>query len=308
MAGQRWPVCVLAGGALAAVACDVQARRWRAPLLDAATIIAIGLALTGVAALVPVPVGVLGAVAGCALLLARRDTAAATFALAGAATPVLVALAEQRVGAGTLDRIGATGEVLTWSAPLAGVVAGLVLAVVATRRDAAPLAVAALAAPAIGIVTGLGTGDVDAAVWASLPGLVLVALEAVAALAPTGPWRRVSTPAADVVAAVSAAAALGAPADRRCPRRAGPAARAGRSRVGDDDAAPVGTRRRPRRSRRRCARRGHSPGARQLDARRGCRRRRRHRGRGGGQASGPVSDRGIRRVGSRTRPRRPPGG
>ena len=55
MAGQRWPVCVFAGGALAAVACDVQARRWRAPLLDAATIIAIGLALTGVAALVPVP-------------------------------------------------------------------------------------------------------------------------------------------------------------------------------------------------------------------------------------------------------------
>ena len=212
MAGQRWPVCVLAGGALAAVACDVQARRWRAPLLDAATIIAIGLALTGVAALVPVPVGVLGAVAGCALLLARRDTAAATFALAGAASSVLVAFAEQRVGAGTLDRIGATGEVLTWSAPLAGVVAGLVLAVVATRRDAAPLAVAALAAPAIGVVTGLGTGDVNAAVWASLPGLVLVALEAVAALAPTGPWRRFSTPAADVVAAVSAAAALGAPA------------------------------------------------------------------------------------------------
>ena len=67
MAGQRWPVCVLVGGVLAAVACDVQARRWRAPLLDVATITAIGLALTGVAALVPIPVGVLGAVAGCAL-------------------------------------------------------------------------------------------------------------------------------------------------------------------------------------------------------------------------------------------------
>ena len=64
MAGQVWPVCVLVGGTAAAVACDVQARRWQAPLLDVATILAIGLALTGLAALVPVPVGVLGAGAG----------------------------------------------------------------------------------------------------------------------------------------------------------------------------------------------------------------------------------------------------
>ena len=200
---------MLVGGALAAVACDVQARRWRAPLLDVATIIAIGLALTGVAALVPVPVGVLGAVAGCALLLARRDTAAATFAMAGAATPVLVALAEQRVGAGTLDRIGATGEVLTWSAPLAGAVAGLVLAVVATRRDAAPLAVAALAAPAIGIVTGLGPATSTPPCGRACPG------------SSSSPWRRSPHSLAPAHGAGSARRRpMSSPPSRRRPRSA----------------------------------------------------------------------------------------
>ena len=96
---------------LAAVACDVQARRWRAPLLDAAAIIAVGLILTGVAALVPVPVGLLAAAAAGVLLAARRDAAAATLALASASSPILVALAESRIGPGTLDRIGAVGDV-----------------------------------------------------------------------------------------------------------------------------------------------------------------------------------------------------
>ena len=54
--GATWPVCVLSGGVLAAVVCDVQARRWRAPLLDGAALIAAGLAIVGLAALVPVPV------------------------------------------------------------------------------------------------------------------------------------------------------------------------------------------------------------------------------------------------------------
>ena len=49
--GATWPVCVLTGGALAAVVCEVQARRWRAPLLDGAAVIAIGLGIVGLAAL-----------------------------------------------------------------------------------------------------------------------------------------------------------------------------------------------------------------------------------------------------------------
>ena len=156
VAGGTWPVCVLAGGVLAAVACDVQARRWWAPLLDGACVIAVGLALVGLAALVPVPVGVLATIAAGGLLAIRRDAAAAALAAAAAASPILVSLAEMRIGDGTLARIGATGDVLAWSAPLVGVLAGGVLAVVAGRRNAPAVAVMALSAPLVGVVTGSG--------------------------------------------------------------------------------------------------------------------------------------------------------
>ena len=212
VAGGTWPVCVLAGGVLAAVACDVQARRWRAPLLDGACVIAVGLALVGLAALVPVPVGVLATIAAGGLLAIRRDAAAAALAAAAAASPILVPIAEQRIGDGTLARIGATGDVLAWSAPLVGLLAGGVLAVVAGRRNAPAVAVMALSAPLIGVVTGLATHGVDAVVWLCLPAIVLAALELVIAVATTEPWRGVTRPIADVLAAIGSGVALALPA------------------------------------------------------------------------------------------------
>jgi hypothetical protein len=205
VAGGTWPGCVTTGGAVAAVTCVVQARRWRAPLLEAAALVAVGLALVGAAAIVPVPLGVLAAVAAAVLLVARRETAATALALASAASPFLAVLAERRIGPGTLDRIGAAGPALAWGAPVAGFLAAGVLAIVATRRAAPPLAAAALAAPVVGVVTGLATRGVDAVVWACLPGLALIALEAVVALARTDPWAPVARPLADRAAIVGGA-------------------------------------------------------------------------------------------------------
>ena len=206
--GATWPVCVLTGGALAAVVCDVQARRWRAPLLDGAAVIATGLGIVGLAALVPVPVGVLAVVMAGGCLAVRRDASAVALAAAAAASPLLVALAEQRIGDGTLARIGATGDVLAWSAPLVGVLAAGVLAVVASRRNAPAVAVMALAAPLVGIATGLATRGVEPVVWLCLPGIVLAALELVAAMATTEPWRGVTRPVADGLAAGGSAVAF----------------------------------------------------------------------------------------------------
>jgi hypothetical protein len=211
VSGGTWPGCVIAGGLLASITCIVQARRWRAPLLEAAAVVAVGLALVGLAAVIPVPVGVLGAVAACVMLAARREIGATALGLAGAAAPFLTVLAEQRIGPGTLDRIGATGPALAWGAPVAGFLAGGVLAVVATRRAAAPLAAAALAAPVIGVVTGLSTRRVDAVVWACLPGLALIALEAVLAAARTEPWCTVARPIANFGATIGAALAVPLP-------------------------------------------------------------------------------------------------
>ncbi len=60
---QEWPVCVLAGGLAALLATELQSRRWKVTTLKAATTIAAGLAVTGLAALVHVPVGLIGAIA-----------------------------------------------------------------------------------------------------------------------------------------------------------------------------------------------------------------------------------------------------
>ena len=120
-------------------------------------------------------------------------------------------LAELRLGDGTLARIGATGDVLAWSAPLVGLLAAGVLAVVAGRHNAPAVAVMALSAPLVGVVTGLATHGVDAVVWLCLPAIVLAALELVIAVATTEPWRRVARPIADGIAASGSAVALALP-------------------------------------------------------------------------------------------------
>ena len=145
------------------------------------------------------------------LLVTRRDAAAVALAAAAAASPLLVTLAEQRLGDGTLARIGATGDGLAWSAPLVGVLAAGVLAVVASRRNTPAVAVMALTAPLVGIVTGLVTSSVEPVVWLCLPAIVLAALELVAAMATTDPWRGVTRPVADALAVAGSAVAFAIP-------------------------------------------------------------------------------------------------
>jgi hypothetical protein len=206
--GRTWPACVLTGAVVAAVTCEVQARRWRAPLLDAAAVVAVGLGLVGVAAIAPFPAPVLAVVAAVLLLAAGREGGAGALALTAAASPILVVAAEQRIGPGTLERIGAVGDVLVWSAPLAGMFAAGVIAVVASHRNRAPVAMAAFAAAIIGFVTGLTAGGVDAVMWSCLPALTLISLETVAAIARTEPWSRTTPAIANVLAAAGATVAV----------------------------------------------------------------------------------------------------
>lgn len=185
--GRPWPEAVLAGGAAGVVACAVQTRRWSAPLLVPAGEIAAVLGLAGAAALTHAPLGVLIAGLATVALVRRHDAGALRLAALAPVVPLLAVLGALGVGPGTAARLGARGDVLAWAAPAAGVVAAAVLAVLAQRRGAVPLTVAALLAALAGVATGLVELRPDRLVVLALVGAALVA---VAALEPraTGVW------------------------------------------------------------------------------------------------------------------------
>ena len=188
--GQPWSVCTLVGGLAALAATEVQSRRWDVAPLQAA-VVAFGLAAVGLSALIAVPapvIGAAGAVAGLTLGSTRRTL---TLAVTVGASPLLVALADAGIGPGTLARIGATGDVLVWSAPLSCTVAAVVIAVIAQRLQNTPLAVASVAV-LLSVVTSLLGGDVDGIVWFCVPAIVLLAVEAVAATRTDSVWRRLA--------------------------------------------------------------------------------------------------------------------
>jgi hypothetical protein len=212
MMGATWPACVVVGGSAATVSTLIQARRWRAPLLDAASGVTVVLAASGVAALTGVTVGVLAGVAAVGWLAVNATGRAVGTALVAAASPVAAVLVPHGTGAGTSARIGLTGDPLVWGAPTAGVLAGLVLGVVSTRRHDAQLAAAAVGAPVAGIVSGLVSADVSAVVWWSLPFAVLVALEAATAAGRPGVLHEVTSTWARRVAVAVAACSVPAPA------------------------------------------------------------------------------------------------
>ncbi len=190
--GQPWSVCTLIGGVAALVASEVQSRRWNVAPLQAATVVAFGLAAVGLSALTAIPVSVIGAAGAVAGLLLGSTRRTLTLAVAVGAAPLLVALAGSGIGAGTLARIGATGDVLVWSAPLSCAIAAAVIGVLAQRARNTPLGVASMAVLASGLLTALVGGDVDGFVWFCLPAIVLLATEAVAATRFDSMWRRLA--------------------------------------------------------------------------------------------------------------------
>ena len=212
MFGQPWPVCLVIGGTLGVLATHIQAARWNAPALLGAQVGAIASAVTGAATLMHVPAGLLGAVAAIGLLLVGAERRAASLAVAAVCSPALIGLADAGIGAGTLERAGLVGERLGWSGPLVGVLAAAVLWTVAGRRRNVGLSVAAIAAPLLGVITGVAAAQAGNVAWWSMPALALISLE-------LGWWvttdqrvRSALGSIADIVGTTAAAGALVAPA------------------------------------------------------------------------------------------------
>ena len=209
--GQPWSVCTLVGGVAALVATEVQSRRWNVAPLKAATVVAFGLAAVGLSALTGVPAPVIGAVGAAAALLLDSTRRTLTLAVAVGVSPLLVALAEAGVGTGTLVRLGATGEVLVWSAPLSCAIAAAVVAVLAQRAQNAPLAIVSVALLASGALTSLISSEIDETIWLCLPAAALLATEAIAAGRVESVWRRLARNATPPIGVGLAIAALVSP-------------------------------------------------------------------------------------------------
>lgn len=198
---QPWPVCTLVGGLAALGAAHVQAYRWHLPVLTAATVAVFGLAAVGASALTSVPVivfGAAGSVAALAFGAPRRGVAlAATVGL----SPLVTGLAALGFGAGTLGRLGMTAEQLAWAAPLSCTAAAVVIAMVAQRRNNAPLAIVAVGTFLAGVTAGFIAGNVSAALWRSIPALAVLVAEAVGATTSESIWRRIGRRVSLVVVA-----------------------------------------------------------------------------------------------------------
>jgi hypothetical protein len=176
-ATQPWPVCILVGGLMGAVATEHQKRRWASPrmaIIGAAGLILAGCGVAGQSA---VPAALLVAGCACLLLLFRRTIEATTMAAAVGASPLLAALTTIRFGEGTMTRIGAAGPVVTWAAPIAGFVAAFVLGVVARRQRSIALTGVAVASAVLNVVAGLAVGHAAASLWACLLPASVIAIE-----------------------------------------------------------------------------------------------------------------------------------
>ncbi len=209
--GAGWPTCLTVGGVLSLAACVAQSRRWQLDALRAASVVAFGVAAFGLAGLTGLPANVIaagGAAAALALAAPRRALAlAATVGI----SPLLALLAELRIGDGTLAIVGLSGPALVWSAPLACTIAGAVIAVLADRRDNAPLAVAALAVVVSGIITAFTAGGAITAWWWALAPVALLVAEVAAAARDDRVWRRLGRSVAPPLALALGVVALTLP-------------------------------------------------------------------------------------------------
>lgn len=209
--GVTWPGCLVAGGLLALAATVWQSERWSPQLFRVAQVGAISLAATGLAELTGTTGGLIAAIAALGLLLIGAERRATALALLAVLSPVLAALADAGIGAGTFERAGLVGERLSWSGPTVGLLAAMVLGIVARRRANNGLMLAAVAAPVLGIVTGLAAIDGSAAAWLSVPAIAVIATELGCWMLPSDRFRTSIVHAADGIAVVLGGLALAAP-------------------------------------------------------------------------------------------------
>ncbi len=208
---QTWPMCVLVGGVAALVAAEVQSRRWDVSILKAATVAGVGLAAAGLAAIIDAPVGLIVAGAAAVALATGAWRRSVVLSVAVGCSPALLALSDAGIGTGTLARIGATGSVLAWSAPLSAAVAAIVIGISAHRRAEIALVALSVATLAGGVLVGLGHRGVADVMWWSIPAFVVIAVEAAAVTGRRSVWGAAATAVAPWVVAPVAIGGLFAP-------------------------------------------------------------------------------------------------
>jgi hypothetical protein len=209
--GYTWPTCLLVGGAAAVIATEVQARRWDRETFHVGQVVAIALVATGLAALTGTTAGLIAAIAAAGLLAAGAHRRAAGLSVLAVLSPALTALADAGVGAGTFERAGLVGDELSWSGPVVGLLAAMVLGIVARLRRNNGLMLTAVAAPVVGVVTGLAAVDGSAVAWLGMPALVVIAAELGWWMLPTDRFRSAVTGAIDALAGFLLAAGLVSP-------------------------------------------------------------------------------------------------
>ena len=216
-----WTVVPAAAGVAAGVASigwSLGGRWGRSGLL---TVTVGGIAMS-IAAETVLPLSVLLAVAGAigvAGLPTRRGGRVAEVGTLLAALALLAPLGglpgRWRLGPGTLARLGLRGDELHWSAPIAGIVAGAALLVVAGRRRLPVLAHLALATASANVLIGLGWDEWEPLTTTTWLALMFVIVQAAIAVLDSGDpfWRRVTEPIAPFSILVGWALAFAVSAD-----------------------------------------------------------------------------------------------
>ncbi len=183
-AGTHWRASIAVGGLAGLIASEFQYRRLKLVLLPFASVAAAILAAAGMAALTNTPMGMAIALLAVVAVVVRRETQAALLAIGAGLVPLVGYLGNIGIGPGTLTDLGARGQALSWAAPVAGLIAALVLFRRAERIGSRVLVALGGAVLLTNLTAGLHLLTVTRNSALLVPGLVLIATEALAA------WKR----------------------------------------------------------------------------------------------------------------------
>ena len=211
----QWPTAILVGGVVGLVASELQQRRFKLALLPLASVIAVGLASAGIAASFHLPVGPLVAVIAIVAVALRRETQGVMLAICAALVPALGSVGQLGIGPGTLIELGARGDVLRWAAPVAGILAAAVLLRRAARLQNLVLVASGGASLIVNVLVGVSFMTLSRSFTVCLPGVLLIAAEALAARQKDDPFwgpigRAVATAVALVATSIITSMTLGA--------------------------------------------------------------------------------------------------
>jgi hypothetical protein len=183
-AGTHWRASIAVGGVAGLIASEFQYRRLKLVLLPFASVAAAILAGAGIAALTNTPMGIVIALLAVVAVVLHREMQAALLATGAGLVPLVGYLGNIGIGPGTLTHLGARGDALSWAAPVAGLLAALVLFRRAERIGSRVLVALGGAILLTNLAAGLHLLTVTRNSALLLPGLLLLATEALAA------WKR----------------------------------------------------------------------------------------------------------------------